>query len=140
MKCFRHRADAVGFCKACGKGLCRRCGVDLRHSFTCRGECAAEAERYEREVKPKLLADHEQSSRIAQEAEALLKNAVVRSGGRWFVPALLLFSGVPLLVAGIARGERFAMLGYLGGVLVVMGLIHLYMTWRVAKFDRRASA
>jgi hypothetical protein len=138
MKCFRHRVDAVGFCKVCGKGLCRRCGVDLRHSFTCRGACAAEAEHYEREVKPKLISDHEQNSRITREAEALLKNAAVRSGGKLFVPALLLLAGVPFLIAGITRAG-FAMFGYLGGVFVVMGLIYLYINWRVAKFDRSAS-
>jgi hypothetical protein len=139
MKCFRHRMDAVGFCKVCGKGLCRRCGIDLGHSFTCRGACAAEAEHYEREVKPKLIAQNEQTSRIGQEAEGLLRNAAVRSGGRLFVPALLLLVGVPLLVTGITRGARFAMLGYLGGVFAVMGLIYLYINWRVAKFDRGAN-
>jgi hypothetical protein len=140
MKCFRHRVDAVGFCKVCGKGLCRRCGANLRHSFTCRGECAAEAQHYEREVKPKLISDHEQNSRIAREAEALINNAAVRSGGKLFIPALLLLSGVPLLVAAVRRGADFAMLGFLGALFVVMGLVHLYLNWRVAKLNRRASA
>lgn len=140
MKCFRHRVDAVGFCKVCGKGLCRRCGVDLRHSFTCRGACAAEAEHYEREIKPRLISDHEQNSRIAREAEDLLKSAAARSGGRLFIPALLLLAGLPLLVTGIMRGARFAMLGYLGGVFVVMGLSYLYINWKVAKVARGASA
>lgn len=140
MKCYRHRtADAVGLCKVCCKGLCRLCGIDLGHSFTCRGQCAAEADRYEREFKPRLMAMNEQNARIGQEAAALLRNAAVRSGGKLFVPALLLLTGAPLLVAGIVRGERFAMFGYLGGVFVVMGLIHLYVNWRVAKFDRSAN-
>ena len=135
MKCFRHRAEAVGFCKVCGKGLCRRCGVDLGHSFTCRGACAAEAEHYERVVKPRFLAMNEQNSRLGQEAEALLRSAAVRSGGKLFVPALLLLAGVPLFIAGITRGAQFSMFGYLGGVFVVMGLIYLYVNRRVAKLN-----
>jgi hypothetical protein len=139
MKCFRHPGfDAVGFCKVCCKGLCRRCGVDSGHSFTCRGRCAAEAERYEREVRPKLAAMNEQHSRVGQEAEALLRNAAVRSGGKLFIPALFLLVGAPLLFEGVTRGERFAMFAYLGGVFVVMGLIYLYINLRVAKFDRSA--
>lgn len=36
---------------------------------------------------------------------------------------------------GVTRGEKSAMLGYLGGVFVVMGLIYLYINLRVAEFN-----
>jgi hypothetical protein len=78
---------------------------------------------------------NEQNSRLGQEAEALLRSAAARSGGKLFVPALLLLAGVPLFIAGITRGAQFSMFGYLGGVFVVMGLIYLYVNRRVAKLN-----
>jgi hypothetical protein len=44
MKCFRHvEMDAVAICRACSKGICTNCAVDLGHSVTCRGSCQTEA-------------------------------------------------------------------------------------------------
>ena len=125
MKCFRHpTADAHGFCKVCCKGLCLECGVDLGHSFTSTGNCAAEAERLETIVKPNMLKLHEQSARVGNEAEALLQTVAARSGGRYFIPALLLLTGIPFLVIGITRSDRLAMVGFLGGAFIVI-LHHL---------------
>lgn len=40
MKCFVHQAtDAVGVCRACGRGLCAECAVDLPVGLTCAGKC-----------------------------------------------------------------------------------------------------
>jgi hypothetical protein len=37
VRCFRHHdRDAVGTCKACAKGLCVDCAVDLGHGLACR--------------------------------------------------------------------------------------------------------
>jgi len=134
MKCFRHRAiDAVGFCKVCCKGLCRRCGTDLGHSFTCRGHCAAEAERLEKEWKVKLAKLDEQAAQVEHweaRAETLLRRASVRAGGRLFVPALLLLTGVPFLALGISRAEMFA--ATLGGGFVVMAIVYFWINARAA--------
>ena len=38
MHCFIHQdRNAVGCCKACGKGLCPDCAVDLGHGLSCKG-------------------------------------------------------------------------------------------------------
>jgi hypothetical protein len=39
VRCYIHSEhEAVGICKACGKGLCRDCAVDLGHGLACHGE------------------------------------------------------------------------------------------------------
>lgn len=38
MKCYTHSdVDAVGSCKACGKGICHECATDLGHGLACAG-------------------------------------------------------------------------------------------------------
>ena len=47
MNCFNHHAVvAVGTCKACGKGLCQDCAVDLGHGISCRGDHEATVHSY----------------------------------------------------------------------------------------------
>lgn len=39
MNCFNHPdIVAVGTCRACSKGLCHQCAVDLGHGLSCKGE------------------------------------------------------------------------------------------------------
>lgn len=39
MNCFNHpNTVALGTCKACGKGLCHACVVDMGHGLSCMGE------------------------------------------------------------------------------------------------------
>jgi len=47
MRCFNHQDhEAVGCCKACGKGLCPDCAADLGHALACRGSHEAMVETY----------------------------------------------------------------------------------------------
>lgn len=44
MRCFDHAAsEAVGLCKTCSKGLCRRCAILLGFAITCKGDCESQA-------------------------------------------------------------------------------------------------
>jgi hypothetical protein len=44
MNCFRHRnATAVGVCRACGKGLCGDCLVEVPYGLACRDSCEERA-------------------------------------------------------------------------------------------------
>jgi hypothetical protein len=44
LKCFHHPTDdAVGLCKACGKGVCRVCAVDLGEGLACADSCEVAA-------------------------------------------------------------------------------------------------
>src|SRR6202012_1470176 len=47
MRCFNHvDREAVGSCKACAKGLCSECAVDLGHGLSCRGDHEVTVEAY----------------------------------------------------------------------------------------------
>lgn len=47
MNCFNHPSVvALGVCKACGKGLCQACIVDLGHGLSCKGEHEATVQTY----------------------------------------------------------------------------------------------
>jgi hypothetical protein len=47
MRCFNHTdREAIGTCKACSKGLCAECLVDLGHGLSCRGVHEATVESY----------------------------------------------------------------------------------------------
>jgi hypothetical protein len=47
MRCYNHSdREAVGTCKACSKGLCSECAVDLGHGLSCRGAHEAIVESY----------------------------------------------------------------------------------------------
>jgi hypothetical protein len=39
VRCFNHPdREAIGSCKACSKGLCSDCAVDMEHGLACRGK------------------------------------------------------------------------------------------------------
>lgn len=43
MKCFYHRErDAVALCKACNRGVCHECAMDVPPSTACKSRCEGE--------------------------------------------------------------------------------------------------
>jgi len=41
MKCFNHlEREAVAICKACGKAVCRECGLETENGIACQQSCA----------------------------------------------------------------------------------------------------
>jgi hypothetical protein len=47
MRCFNHiDRESLGICKACSKGLCAECAVDLGHGLSCRGDHEATVNGY----------------------------------------------------------------------------------------------
>jgi hypothetical protein len=63
MRCFNHQGqEAVGSCKACAKGLCAECAVDLGHGLSCRGDHEATVKAYN--------AMMERSSKMASMAKS----------------------------------------------------------------------
>jgi hypothetical protein len=40
MRCYNHKSsDAIGICKHCQKGLCKRCAVNTGGGLACKGIC-----------------------------------------------------------------------------------------------------
>ena len=104
MHCYNHSSsEAVGICRACGKGLCTSCAVDLGFGLSCRG-------------------DHE--TRVAAN-EALVSRAtnVQDAAGRakYAAPAFFGFSGIVMGSYGLMQHRTDMFLVLLGGGFLVFG-------------------
>jgi len=121
MRCFEHQeADAIGLCKACHKGLCSQCAVDLGHSLTCAGACEVEARQLHAQV---------------------LQNRNSLKTGRsslYLWPSLLLFMGGSMLVNELIRRGIVLNWGTLFGSGI--SLFALYMFFINRKWGRDMDA
>jgi hypothetical protein len=105
MKCFCHNdRDAVGVCKACGRGLCRDCAADLGRALACKGRCEADA-RTAVELMDAALAARRRASRTPVGYVAL---------------AALLFV---LAVLDVLRDRKVSALIALAGIVLAVGFI-----------------
>jgi hypothetical protein len=122
MECFTHAGEpAVGTCRACTRGVCRRCAVDLRLGLACAGRCE--------EAARGLIAGLEQSVR--------LQTLGVASAARtlWFglsAVGLLVGGFVLLWGASLPRYREIALLG-------LPFLMISVLTFRVARGAGRAA-
>jgi len=107
MRCFNHRdREAVGTCKACSKGLCAECAVDLGHGLSCRGPHEATVESY------RVML--ERNNRVLNAAPT---NSMV--GPAFLVVLGLLFAGYGLIFEHGSKG--FTLI--LGCVFLVYGVV-----------------
>ena len=95
MECFYHEgAAAVGTCRACLKGLCRRCAVELEGGLACPGRC-------EPQVRGIVLT-LQQSVRFQSVSTGLLSSA----RGLWLgITGVAGFVGVFVVVWGLGLPE-----------------------------------
>jgi len=122
MRCFiHHDVEAVGTCRACNKGLCPECALDLGHSISCRGDC---------ERKAALL-----HSQVAQSAVILR----TQRRNRFLGPVFFIAMGVAFAIYA-GDGNLALNLGtVVGGGFIVFGLILAVLGQRYAKeLDRKA--
>ncbi len=88
MKCFNHPSvEAVGICKACCKGLCVECAVDLGHGLACNSGHVAEVEN--------LNALITSNTRIT----------AVNTKGKFLVPVFYAFLGITFFGYGLASSR-----------------------------------
>jgi hypothetical protein len=104
MRCYIHStSEAVGICRACGKGLCTDCAVDLGFGLSCRGE-------------------HEQ--RVAANDALISKSAQLQdTAGRakYAAPVFFLFSGAVMGAYGLMNSKADMFLVLLGGGFLAFG-------------------
>ena len=116
MRCFNHgEREAVGTCKACNKGLCPECAVDLGHGLSCRGA-------------------HEQ--RVAEIEQLISRNALVQrtaGGAKYIAPTFLLFMGAVFTAYGLLNARA-------GSFIVILGIGFLVYGAYVLVVNRRAYA
>jgi hypothetical protein len=116
MRCFVHQeAEAVGTCRACNKGLCPSCAVDLGHSITCKGAC---------EIKANAI-----NSQLANNA------VLLQTQRRNKLYAPLFFVVIGVLFAIFAQdGKSLLNLGtVMGGSFVIFGVVLAVLSHRYVK-------
>ena len=108
MNCFNHLdVPAVGICKACQKGLCMECAVDLGHGIACKNH---------REDVEKLVSIQADNMRALQNAEALVRA----------LPGILL--GIFLILIGNSFGTYDLFLILIGAVTFCLSVISFAFT------------
>ena len=125
MECFQHEGrTAVGSCRACFKGLCRACAVDLGRGLACAGRCE--------EATRALIASLDQSIRIQG-----LSGGMVRAARSLWVGLGWIAVGVGAFVVIFGlRLPQFREISLLGIPFVAIGVL----TLRMASRARRAGS
>jgi hypothetical protein len=125
MECFYHDgATAVGSCRACLKGLCRRCAVALEGGLACPNRCEAAVEA--------LVLSIQQSLRFQSVSTGFLRSA----RGLWIgLTAVALFVGIFVVAWGLTL-PVFREVALLGIPFLALAVI----AGRLARNTRSASA
>jgi hypothetical protein len=124
MECFYHEAaPAVGSCRACLKGLCRRCAVELEGGLACPGRCEPMARA--------VVLAVQQSARFQSVSTGFLRSA----RGLWLgLSAVALFVGVFVVAWGLSL-PAFREVALLGIPFLALALL----TGRLARNTRAAN-
>lgn len=122
MECFYHEAvPAVGCCRACLKGLCRRCAVELEGGLAC-------ADRCEPMVRA-VVGALQQSARYQSVSTGLLRSA----RGLWLGLAVVaLFVGLFVVVWGLSLPTFRE--------VAVLGIPFLALAFLAARLARNVSS
>jgi hypothetical protein len=118
----------------CGKGLCPECAVELSRCLTCAGQCAEVSRRHQTDdeaSRARLAAQNQQLG----ELEDRLRKLPTAQGGL-FLSALLVLVGVPIMLAGFSASDKFRLGRWLGGILIVMGVIYFFVHRAAMKLVR----
>jgi hypothetical protein len=113
MHCYNHAdRNAVGTCKACHKGLCSECAVDLGFGLSCKGA-------------------HEQ--RVAEVEALISRNASIqRAAGRakFAAPVFYLFMGLIFIGYGLLSSRDMKFILLLGIGFLAFGIYVLIANLR----------
>jgi hypothetical protein len=122
MECFQHEGrPAVGSCRACFRGVCRGCAVDLGRGLACAGRCE--------EAARALIASLDQSMRIQG-----LSGSMVHGAHTLWVGLTWVALGVGVLVIGFGLSlPHFRSIALLGIPFLAIGLLTLRVTRRVRR-------
>ena len=106
MQCFVHRdVEAVGTCRACSKGICYSCTVDMRHSISCKGDC---------EAKSIAL-----NSMISQN----IKTLRTQTRNRFIAPVFFVAMGIAFMFFAGDGTFKLNMGTVMGSLFVVFGIV-----------------
>jgi hypothetical protein len=115
MRCFNHHdVDAVGTCRACGRGLCPNCVAEVEKAVACRNRCESDVAT--------ILAINRNSLQYARGTKQ----------AHYLAPLMIIILGGVMAALGLTyRGFDLAILG--GGVAMVLGAALAVVQYRIAK-------
>ena len=122
MECFQHEGrPAVGSCRACFRGVCRVCAVDLGRGLACAGRCE--------EAARALIASLDQSLRIQG-----LSGSMVQGARTLWVGISWVALGVGVFVIGFGLSlPQFRVIALLGIPFLALGFLTLRVVRRVRR-------
>jgi hypothetical protein len=113
-----HQRDAVGVCKACGKGLCSECAVDLGKGLACRDRCEADTRA--------LIAV------ISHNVSSTGKTGV-RQVTLWGGAATVAMGAMFLVWGMLSEPTQYFLVG-MGGLFLAFGLFSIVRALRMPRF------
>jgi hypothetical protein len=122
MECFQHEGrPAVGSCRACFRGVCRGCAVDLGRGLACGGRCEDAART--------LIASLDQSVRIQG-----LSSGMVQGARTLWVGISWVSLAVGLLVIWLGASlPQLRSIAVLGLPFLAIGALTLLVSRRVRR-------
>jgi hypothetical protein len=118
MRCYNHHdKDAVGTCKACGRGLCPTCAAEVEKAVACRDRCESDVSM--------LLGLNRNALQYARTAKQ----------ARYLAPTMFIVVGAMLVTLGVTY-EGIDAAVFAGGVVTVIGIAFLVIQHRLAKVVR----
>lgn len=118
MKCYTHSGvDAVGSCKACGKGICHECATDLGHGLACTGVHETRVENLNTIISKNIDA-----------MEAAPKNLLI-------LPVFYLVMGMVFAYFGYASGRGISALASMLGIAFTVFAIVMFVRNRALYRD-----
>jgi len=110
MNCYRHQdSTAVGSCKACMKGLCDECAVDMENGLACKDVCESEVLALNQ-----MLQRSKKLYRIGEYKSKMPATGVLIWGlltaGFWAVCAVSYFYGGKLDVGNLTTATLFTII------------------------------
>jgi hypothetical protein len=127
VKCFNHReADAVGSCKACNKGLCPACAVDVGGGLSCRDICEQQVRRINELVDRNIRVSPASEQALGKYPGAYLSNGLfsIIAGG--------LFALLGQSMDGVFRTGIVAM----GLLVALFGVSQIAYAWGLRRTTR----
>ncbi len=120
MHCFRHQdKEAIGTCKACGKGVCPECAIPMPLGLVCSKECETRILEIAATFKTSLAASAKTRDKIRSTRLGLVIIAIILGIG-------FLFFGFTSASSSSRPGDVLV-----GGCFLVFGIFELY------KFSRK---
>ncbi len=112
MQCFVHDDQpAVGLCKSCQKGLCRKCAVDVGNGLACSGPCEEEVKNLN-ELKQREKAVYKKTG-AAYKRNAFIYAAVGLIFVIWGLGAGLVWDKAGMLIFMLPAGLVFLLGAFL---------------------------